>query len=701
MCASNQFKIKNTIFVTNETNEIMRSYYQNTIQQFLDDSFKDIWADLTSVGRGDLLNTQKEAWKEQIGILKEQLKGFRGNVYFEYSIPRMGKRIDTVVLIDGVVFVIEFKVGCREYLEADMNQVWDYALDLKYFHEASHDLPIIPILVATGAKDVGCVSVELDRDQVVRPLKSGGDNLGHLIHQLLGIVDRCELDSVMWSRSRYAPTPTIIEAAQALYNNHSVEEISRSEAENLGDTSDYIFGVIERARDERKKVICFVTGVPGAGKTLVGLNISTQSMARENVNAVYLSGNGPLVKILVEALTRDKVRQLKEAGDRRTKKEVEQEVKSFIQNVHHFRDACLEGTRIEAGEIVADEEYFQTKANRDKSFAPIEHVAIYDEAQRAWNWEMTANFMKQKKNRPDFPYSEPHFLLSSLDRHEDWALFICLIGGGQEINTGEAGIKGWIDTLNADFKHWQVHISSRLTDKEYAEGVSLDLLSEHPNVVRTDRLHLAVSLRSFRAEKLSLFVQQLLDKDRVAARDTLAELDKYPIVITRSVDLAKRWLKKQARGNERYGMIVSSQAYRLRPLAIDVRFKPDPVHWFLADRSDIRSSYYLEDVVTEFDIQGLELDYTCVVWDGDFRCEGDHWGTYSFRGNKWVRINKEERKMYLKNAYRVLLTRARQGMVIVVPEGDAEDITRKPEFYDASYAYLKGLGMKVLRNEDV
>lgn len=672
----------------------MRSYYQNTIEEFIADSFKNIWADLTGVGRGDLLNTQKEAWKEQIRILKEQLKGFEGNVYFEYSIPRMGKRIDTVILINGVVFVIEFKVGCREYLEADMNQVWDYALDLKYFHEASHDLPIIPILIATEAKSPAYSIFELDSDQVMRPIKCNGGNLSHLIHQLIGIVDRRELDSITWSRSRYAPTPTIIEAAQALYNNHSVKEISRSEAENLGDTSDYIFSVIEQARDKKQKVICFVTGVPGAGKTLVGLNISTQSMAKEKVNAVYLSGNGPLVKILVEALTRDKVQQLKAKGEKCTKKEVEQEVKAFIQNVHHFRDACLEGTRIENNEVVADEAYFQTKANRDKSYAPIEHVAIYDEAQRAWNWEMTANFMKQKKNRPNFPYSEPHFLLSSLDRHPDWALFICLIGGGQEINTGEAGIKGWIDTLNNDFKHWQIHISSRLTDKEYADGESLELLKNHPNVIPSERLHLAVSLRSFRAEKLATFVQQLLDKHKEEARKTLLELDKYPIVLTRSVDAAKNWLKQKARGNERYGMIVSSQAYRLRPLAIDVRFKPDPVHWFLADHSDIRSSYYLEDVVTEFDIQGLELDYTCVVWDGDFRSEEDHWGTYSFRGNKWVKIHKAERKMYLKNAYRVLLTRARQGMVIVVPTGDQADPTRDPAFYDTSYHYLKSLGIK-------
>lgn len=673
----------------------MRHYYHNTITEFIAQSFDAIWAQLTAIGRGDLLHTQKQAWAEQIIILKEHLSGFNGDIFFEYSIPRMGKRIDAVLLIDGIVFVVEFKVGAKEFIGADINQVWDYALDLKYFHEESHHLPIIPILVATNAKESDILLFQYD-DLIVRPILSNGDNIADIIRQSLLIFPSNQIDNYLWSISRYAPTPTIIEAAQALYKNHSVKDISRSDADNLTDTSDYIFRVIEQAKAEQSKVICFVTGVPGAGKTLVGLNISTQSAGKEGVNAVYLSGNGPLVKILVEALTRDKVRQLKEQGEKCTKKEIAQEVKSFIQNVHHFRDACLEGTTIEDGQIVADLDYFRSEKNRDKSYAPIDHIAIFDEAQRAWTKDMTADFMHRKKNRPGFPYSEPEFLISCMDRHKDWAMVICLVGGGQEINTGEAGISEWIASLNNHFKDWHVHISSRLTDKEYAAGEALSLLADHPNVHTTEELHLAVSLRSFRAEKLSLFVHQLLDMDKTAASETLKELTKYPIVLTRDVEKAKRWLKERARGNERYGIIVSSQAYRLRPLAIDVRVKPDPVHWFLSDREDIRSSYYMEDVVTEFDVQGLELDYTCVVWDGDFRYKSNEWGTYSFVGSKWQNIKKEERKMYLKNAYRVLLTRARQGMVIVVPQGNSEDPTRKPEFYDSTYKYLKSIGIEEL-----
>lgn len=672
-----------------------RCYYHNSIQAFLLQEFDSIWAQLTAIERGDLLQTQKHSWFKQIELLKHQLHSFEGDLFFEYSIPRMGKRIDVVLLIKGVVFVIEFKVGANEYSSADINQVWDYALDLKYFHEESHSLPIIPILIATKAIAKPFIWFEYD-DKIARPILSNGNDLAVIIRQSLLVSTNTQIDNYQWSISRYAPTPTIIEAAQALYKNHSVKDISRSDADNLGITSDYIFDVIEQAKTRKNKVICFVTGVPGAGKTLVGLNISTQSKSKEGVNAVYLSGNGPLVNILIEALTRDKVSQIKEQGEKCTKKAVQQEVKAFIQNVHHFRDACLEGTVIQENEIIADLSYFKSEKNRDKSYAPIDHIVIFDEAQRAWTKDQTAEFMRSKKNMPDFPYSEPEFLISCMDRHKDWAMIVCLVGGGQEINTGEAGISEWITALNRRFKDWHIHLSSRLTDKEYASGMALNMLANHPNIHTTEELHLGVSLRSFRAENLALFVHQLLDKEKEVAINTLSSLKNYPIILTRDVEKAKQWLKDRARGNERYGIIVSSQAYRLRPLAIDVRVKPDPIHWFLADRSDIRSSYQLEDVVTEFDVQGLELDYTCVVWDADFRYQNNEWETFSFVGSKWHNIRKAERKVYLKNAYRVLLTRARQGMIIVVPEGSPEDPTRLPQFYDSTYNYLKSLGLQLL-----
>jgi len=348
-------------------------------------------------------------------------------------------------------------------------------------------------------------------------------------------------------------------------------------------------------------------------------------------------------------------------------------VKAFIQIVHHFRDEGL----------------------KDGS-PPIEHVALFDEAQRAWTLEQTVKFMREKKGRPDFEMSEPEFLISCLDRHPDWAVVVCLVGGGQEINTGEAGISEWIEALERSFPDWKIYISDRLTDSEYNAENILQKIKHRPNVDYSESLHLAVSMRSFRAENVSLLVKQILDIDQNAMK-TLQELkEKYPIVITRNLTKAKQWLKAKARGTERYGIVVSSQAQRLKPYAIDVKSPIDPIHWFLDDKEDVRSSYYLEDVATEFHVQGLELDWACVAWDGDFRFSPNGWEQYSFVGSKWNHINKPERKLYLKNAYRVLLTRARQGMVIVVPSGDIEDPTRNPEYYNSTFNYLKEIGFDVL-----
>ena len=463
----------------------------------------------------------------------------------------------------------------------------------------------------------------------------------------------------------------------ALYNGHNVFEISRNDAEatNLSITSTALKEIILQGKEKKEKAICFVTGVPGAGKTLVGLDIATKHLDKDNdLTSVFLSGNGPLVAILREALTRDKFKREKDLGKKVRKGEIMSEVKLFIQNVHNFRDESLKDER-----------------------PPFEHVAIFDEAQRAWNHLQTANFMLRKKNTPNFSISEPEFLISCLNRHPDWAVIICLVGGGQEINTGEAGISEWIESLNRSFPEWRVYISDKLTDSEYAAGKALELLQTHKYVSTNPALHLSVSLRSFRAEHLSLLIKNILDLNIEEARKNYELIkNKYPIVLTRKVSKAKQWLKEKARGTERYGIVVSSQAQRLKPFAIDVKSPTDPIHWFLDGKEDIRSSYYLEDVATKFQVQGLELDWTCVTWDGDFRYSTDEWKCFSFVGSKWNNIKKEVRKLYLKNAYRVLLTRARQGMVIVIPEGNIEDNTRKSEYYDPTFEYLKTIGIKML-----
>lgn len=464
----------------------------------------------------------------------------------------------------------------------------------------------------------------------------------------------------------------------ALYNRHSVSEISRSDASaiNLSKTSDSISEIIQVSKEKSHKAICFVTGVPGSGKTLVGLNIATTHIDKDNdLYSVFLSGNGPLVAILREALARDKVKREKERGLKIKKNEALSEVKLFIQNVHNFRDEGL----------------------IDFKKPPIEHVALFDEAQRAWDLQETANFMKRKRKMPSFNQSEPEFLISCLDRHPDWAVIVCLVGGGQEINRGEAGISEWIDSLDHSFPNWHVYISPRLTDSEYNTERVLDKIKTRKNITYKEELHLSVSMRSFRAEHVSLLVKQLLDLKPEEAQETLKKIQgKYPIVITRDLANAKQWLKVQARGSERYGIVVSSQAQRLKPHAIDVKSPVDPIHWFLDGKEDVRSSYYLEDVVTEFDVQGLELDWACVTWDADFRYTENGWEHFSFVGDKWNRIKKQERQHYLKNAYRVLLTRARQGMVIVVPSGDGEDLTRKHEFYNPTFEYLEKIGFKTI-----
>lgn len=658
---------------------MLNYYFRDSIQSFVGKSTEEIIGQITMSNQFDSTINQNKSWEVQIPILKNVLHLFKGTIFFEFSIPRMGKRVDVLLIIENVVFVIEFKVGEHKYLRYHMDQVWDYALDLKNFHEPSHNAVLAPILIATEAKQSFIeIATTSHNDNVILPVRVNKDTLFEAIKNILSFFSEKEVvDGYKFSKGRYFPTPTIIEAALSLYKNHTVDEITRSDADakNLTATTTAISEIIYFAKSSMKKVICFVTGVPGAGKTLVGLKVATSHLDEQNGNAsVYLSGNAPLVAILQEALTRDKVNNENEKGKKISKGKAKAGVKAFIQIIHHYRDAYLVDPN-----------------------PPYDHVAIFDEAQRAWNKEQTVKFMKQKKGQHDFEFSEPEFLISCLDRHQDWAVIVCLVGGGQEINTGEAGISEWLNAIKIRFSHWEVFITPNLTDSEYSALDAIEALKGIITVNLNPDLHLAVSMRSFRAENLSLFVKNLLDLDVEKATETLCNISmNYPIVLTRDLSKAKQWLQEKSRGSERYGLIVSSQAQRLKPYAIDVKSPINPVHWFLNGKDDVRSSYYLEDVATEFHIQGLELDWACVMWDGDLRYSDDGWKSFSFVGNKWQHIHKEERKKYLINAYRVLLTRARQGMVIVVPDGNPEDYTRKAEYYDATYSYLKKIGIKTL-----
>jgi hypothetical protein len=655
---------------------MLNYYYKDSIDLFLRKSTEEIVGTITLSNQFDSIQNQNKSWEHQIPILKRALEGFNGTIFFEFTIPRMGKRVDCLVIIENVVFVIEFKIGEKKYLNSNIDQVWDYALDLKNFHKPSHAALLVPIIVASDAKKSFIeICTTSHNDNLVLPIKSNKSDLRDVIQNSLSFFsDKSTLNSDEYAKGSYSPTPTIIEAALSLYNNHSVENITRNDADvvNLSLTTSSISQIIDYAKTNSKKVICFVTGVPGAGKTLVGLKVATTHLDKEKGAAsVFLSGNAPLVAILQEALTRDKVKQEKEKKNKITKGVAKEGVKAFIQIIHHYRDAYLVDPN-----------------------PPYDHVAIFDEAQRAWNKVQTVNFMKRKKNQPNFKYSEPEFLISCLERHKNWAVIVCLVGGGQEINTGEAGISEWLNAIYYSFPNWEVCISPHLTDSEYSAVETINELKEKCVTKFDENLHLSVSMRSFRAENVSLFVKQVLDIDKENAQKTYSLIPKnYPILLTRDLNKAKTWIKEKARGSERYGIVVSSKAERLKPHGIFVKSPMNPVHWFLEDKDDVRSSYYLEDVATEFAIQGLELDWACVTWDGDLRYSEGEWRTFSFVGNKWQKISKEDRKKYLINAYRVLLTRARQGMVIVVPEGNIEDSTRKPEYYDSTFKYLKSVGI--------
>ncbi len=708
-----------------------RCLYNASFKEFIQTNTHQVLGILHAAYHGDALTTTDEAWLEEITLLQTVLLPWQdesNRIIFEYDIPRLGKRVDVILLLRGKVFCLEFKVGEKDRKQADLEQVLDYALDLKNFHLFSHDCEIVPILIPTEYKQVTNELVaSVYDDAIYNPLTTGGMYLQQLLRTILAQSSSSTTHAdwyTNWIISPYSPTPTIIEAARRLYVNHSVEDITKHEADKVSTdaTTAYVMDVIAHSKAHKEKSICFVTGVPGAGKTLVGLDVAVKQTYKDGETAdftdgaVYLSGNGPLVAVLTEALAKDNLQKCKQRGEQKNLTDCRREVGKFIQIIHRYRDnmlAKIENPVVD-GKLRIDPAKAMHLANT--GYGEVEHVAIFDEAQRSWTHARIANYLKRggtygnKLKVPNFPMSEAEFLIWSLDQREDWAVIVCLVGGGQEINTGEAGIGEWIAAINQTFPNWNIYISPNLTDKEYAEGRVNELLAQNPNVTRSDKLHLAVSQRSFRAETVSQFVHAILAQEPNAS-ELYADILRrnYPILLTRDIEKARVWLREKARGNERTGILITKAAARYQPHAVHVLPNDDQnaIVWFLEDTNHIHSSNFLEDAATEIQVQGLELDFTCVLWDADMRKEATDWGYYKFAGcKKWSPVanteNGNEEKKYMLNAYRVLLTRARQGMIICVPTGnnhkDAngfyEDSTRLPEFYDATYNYLKSLGIK-------
>lgn len=703
-----------------------RCLYSSNFDEFIKENKNLILGKLCKNYHGETLSTTRDAWLAEISICKDLISNLsykNGQIIFEYNIPRLGKRIDVVLLLKGIIFCLEFKVGEKKILESDIDQVLDYALDLKNFHKFSCEHIIAPILIPTEYNNPSMqFRISTFKDRIIKPLVCSGRGIDYLINEILRQFPNELSINPNWIISPYAPTPTIIEAAKSLYENHSVENITKHEADKVSTdrTIAYILDIIQKSKQNLKKSICFVTGVPGAGKTLVGLDVAIKQTYQGNDDpvkdegAVYLSGNGPLVAVLTEALSQDNFKRCKARGKKLN--DSRREVEKSIQMIHRYRDNMLAKIKnpVENGILEIDPQ--KAVKLEASGFGEVEHVAIFDEAQRSWTHSRLSEYLRRggtygnKLKVQNFPVSEAAFLIWSLDQREDWATIVCLVGGGQEINTGEAGISEWIKALNEKFTNWDIYISPKLTEPEYAEGKVNELLKNNPNVTYSEELHLNVSLRSYRAEKLSAFVHSILSCDKSASSLYNEIKDKYPIVLTRDIAKAKAWLHRQVRGTERIGVLITKESARFKPLSVHMLPSGDEnaVHWFLEDKTDVRSSNYLEDAATEIQVQGLELDYTCVLWDADMRYNNGRWQFYRFDGKtKWIEQvaatqNKQELMKYMLNAYRVLLTRARSGMVICVPNGNAnktaggfwEDSTRLPEYYDGTYQYLKNIGIR-------
>lgn len=658
-----------------------KSYYCNSIYNFLSDKPDEILGSLTKFGAKygfDSSIEQIGAWDKQIRSLQDKLSdsGCSGDIIFEYDIVRLGKRIDVVLLIKHMVFSLEFKNGATKYLARDAEQAEDYALDLKNFHKESENLYVCPILIATEAENKSNILDAYDDGQIRLQYANKNNMMSCIkdVYEKYGSDEKIDFNK--WYNSPYCPTPTIIEAAVAAYRDNTVKEIAHSEAgqANIDACEAKTNEIIEDAKKNNKKAICFITGVPGAGKTLVGLDMAAKHLSVENkTNAVYLSGNGPLVSVLKTALIENTIARTKENNKGKISKEeknnINVAVSAFIQEAYRFRNDSLKHFDIE----------------------PPENIIIFDEAQRCWDKDRLTNWTKQKMNM-DVEVSEPECFIQIMNRRNDWAIIICLVGLGQDINDGEVGINEWFRSGLKDFKNWDLYYSPAIFEQLEDNTIDKELIASSSKSHCIKELHLSTSIRSFRSERQSEFVDNLLANNPAKAKDIYNEIrDDYPIFITRNIKAAKTYIRHKVRGSQRCGIVACSSAQRLKPEGIYVPKDIDVENWFLASKEDLRSSNAMEVVASEFKVQGLEIDYSVVCWDADLRRNNNEWDYFNFKGTKWQKRNKFEQQRYLLNAYRVLLTRARQAMVIFVPEGvdEEEDQTRNKKYYDDIYDYLK------------
>lgn len=652
-----------------------KAYYCNSIPGFIKDNSSSIIGQLVKHSF-EINKEQSNAWENQVSELQTRLEAceMEGDIIFEYDIVRLGKRIDVILLIRHMVFSLEFKNGKNVFTAQDAQQAEDYALDIKNFHKESENLYVCPILIATDAKPYKKhQSLDCYPDKQVHLQRENIETVIPKISQIVDLYgDDESIDFDKWFNSPYYPTPTIIAAAVEAYSSHNLSDIAQSEAgqTNIDNCEENIFRLIDYASENKKKCMCFVTGVPGAGKTLVGLDVVAKNMDRGAGNlSVYLSGNGPLVKVLREALKKSvKARK-------RLNRETKTAIEALIQSSFAFKND-----------------------NASHNMPTAEHILIFDEAQRVWD---QGKMKRKHADNPAMDVSEPHLIIDVMDRHQDWAVVIGLVGLGQDIYDGEVGINEWFRCGVEDFPGWEIYYSPDIFNQVEDKSIDREMIEKCARCHPLKDLHLKTSIRSFRADKQCHFVDALLDNDPVSAAETYRDISKkYPVFITRDYASAKKWARGQVRGSQRCGVLACSDAQRLRPEGIYIIKNMDVENWFLASSDDLRSSNAMEVVASEFDVQGLELDWSVVCWDADLRRNesGEGWKYFNFRGKDWQRRKKPEQQRYLVNSYRVLLTRARQGMVIFVPKGvdPEEDPTRNHKFYDEIYDYLKSCGIEDL-----
>ena len=674
----------------------MSAYYRERISQFLAAQPTQVLGALQASyardGFSSQYTRQTRVWNEAMPLLQAELAKLVAKraeaggwtILLEYPLYRLRRRIDVVVLAGPVVVVIEAKSGSPAFSQGDQRQVEEYALDLRDFHSESNSRKIYPVLWHTDAADAPVqYSLAADSGDVVAPLHMAAR---HGLQSFLRGLSMENVDPPIaaedWDYSAYRPVPTIVEAATAIFADHTVTAITNADAENLRVAAARLVSLIQEAKESGSRFLLMLTGVPGSGKTLAGLQVVHSAVAsgvEERGDIVYLSGNTPLVTVLREALARDQHAREEQDGSARSLEEIRRGVKVRIQ---HINDFLKDGLEQPAG-------------------TPLhEHAIVFDEAQRAWD-------EKQGREKFNREASEPTLLLELMARQPEWCACVCLVGGGQEINSGEEGVRGWGEALRKltpeARKRWTVIGPPDLFEGGPTAGAFS--IGELPHEVtrRTDpELQLRVPQRSFRSPGVSEWVNAVIAGRRLEASAIAGRLGNYPILVTRSIEQAKEWLQVNGRGERRFGLLASSGARRLRAYGYGVTLHAtagaEIAHWYLNPKGDIRASFALEVPANEYSCQGLELDLGCLCWGGDMLWDtsAQHWTYSRLSGSAWQRVRSATDQMFIANSYRVLLTRAREGMVLWVPEGSATDHTRDMAPLDSTAKYLLECGADLL-----